>query len=133
MGRSHFKLYAGDVDRLQEAIKDYPQDAEKTINEVLHNEGSILIQEEIKRLMPLSGRTWRGKKSPAKSSNSLISEKGNLFVEIKPKKSYQYLYFPDDGSSTRSHVGNQHFFLRGGERKQDEIIERCIGRLTNVF
>lgn len=129
-----FKLYVGDVDRLQEAIKNYPQYAEKAINEVLHNEGSVIIQEEIKRLMPFSGRNpWRGKKTPAKNSKSLTTKKGNLFVDIKSKKSYQYLYFPDDGSNTRSHYGDQHFFQRGGERKQDKIIERCIGRLTDAF
>lgn len=132
MPNSSFKLNAAEFDELQQAIKNYPNDAEKIINEVLHGEGSLLLQEEIRRLMPVSGRHWSGKKTSAKRGNSLMDIKGNLFVEIKTTKAYQYLYFPDDGSSTRKHYGNQHFFRRGAEKKQNEIIERCIGRLTDI-
>lgn len=121
-----------DFDELQQAIKNYPQDAEKVINEILHGEGSLLLQEEIRRLTPVSGKHWSGKKASAKRSKSLKDRKGHLFVDITTTSYYHYLYFPDDGSNTRRHFGNQHFFWRGAERKQDEIIERCIGRLTDI-
>lgn len=126
-----FKLDQTDFERLENAMKDFQGDTEKTINEVLHNEAGRFIHDEIKRLMPVSGKKWKGKKSPAKTSNSLEIVGGNLSVTVRTKKAYQYLYFPDDGSNTRRHVGNQQFFLNGGENKKEEILNLCINRLVN--
>ena len=70
-----FRLDATEYDRLVKAIKNFPGDAEKAINEVLHGEGSQLIQESVKNLMPVSGRKWKGKKTAAKSANSLTDLK----------------------------------------------------------
>lgn len=122
-----------DVDRLQIAITDFQGSAEDTINEVLHNEAGDLIQEKIKLLMPVSGANWKGKKSAAKFSNSLRNDNGHLSVTVRTAKSYQYLYFPDDGSTTRRHAGNQRFFARGGEDARDEVIDRCINKLVEKF
>ena len=130
---ARFELDATEFDRLSQAVKNFPNDAEKTINGVLHNEASPLIQEAIKRLMPVSGKKWKGKKPAAKTAKSLADEKGNLFVTVKTTNNYRYLYFPDDGTSTRRHVGNQQFFGRGGEAKQTEIVDRCINRLVEDF
>lgn len=128
-----FELKAEDFERLQNVIKNFPGDAEQGINEVLHGEGSSLIQENIRRLMPVSGKHWKGKKPPAKTSNSLTDMKENLSITVKSAKSHNYLYFPDDGSNTRRHVGNQQFFLHGAEAAKDEVIDRCINRLTTDF
>lgn len=122
-----------DFDRLQQTIKNFPGDAEKAINEVFHNEGSILIQDAIRRLMPVSGKSWAGKKPAAKKAKSLTDEKGNLYVTVKTARNYGYLYFPDDGTNTRRHVGNQQFFLRGAESQQAEIVDRCVGRMIGDF
>lgn len=122
-----------EFDRLQNAMKEFQDNAETTINDVLHNQAGQLIQDSVRRLIPMSGRTWKGKKAPAKTSNSLRSINGNLEVTVKSTKRYQYLYFPDDGTNTRKHVGNQQFFRKGGEAVKDEIIERCINKLTNNF
>ena len=130
---ARFELDASEFERLEKAIKDFPDNAEDAINEVLHGEGSEIIKEEIKRLMPVSGKNWRGKAPAAKHANSLTQQKGNLFVDVKSQKKYNYLYFPDDGSNTRRHAGNQHFFLHGAENKQTEVIDRCVNRLVNSF
>ena len=122
-----------EFNRLEQALKGYEGNAEETINSVLHNEGGLLIQEEIKRLMPVSGRQWKGKKPSAKTAKSLTIETGNLSVTVRTTKNYHYLYFPDDGTNTINHAGNQQFFLRGGENKQSEIIDLCIERLVNGF
>ena len=127
------KINFADADKLQDALKEYQGNAEDAINEVLHNEGGGLIQEAIKRLMPKSGKSWRGKAPAAKSSNSLRNINENLSVTVTTNKKYQYLYFPNDGTNTRRHVGNQRFFEKGGEAVQSEIIERCISKLTNNF
>lgn len=130
---ARFELDATEFDRLSQVVKNFPNDAEKTINDVLHNEASPLIQEAIKRLMPVSGKKWKGKKPAAKTAKSLTDEKGNLFITVKNTNNYHYLYFPDDGTSTRRHIGDQQFFLRGGEAKQTEITDRCINRLVEGF
>ena len=128
-----FRIEGDEFDRLLEAIKDFPGDAEKVINDVLHNEGNDLIQKNIRLLIPVSGRTWKGKAAPAKTGASLTSVNGNLSVTEKTTKKYQYLYFPNDGSNTRNHAGNQHFFFEGAENASGDIIERCIERLSNKF
>ena len=126
-------LDASQFDKLQNAIKDYPGNAEKIINDVLHNEASPLIQEKIRQFMPVSGADWKGKATAAKTGNSLTDEKGNLSITVKTTKKYQYLYFPDDGTNTKNHAGNQQFFLRGAETQQNEIVNRCLTRLINGF
>lgn len=128
-----YKVDFSEVDRLQQALESYQGDAESAINEVLHDEAGDLAQEAIRRLMPVSGKRWRGKKPAAKFSKSLRNINGNLAVTVTTSKNHQYLYFPDDGSNTRRHVGNQQFFRRGGEAVQGEIIDRCINKLITKF
>lgn len=126
-----FNLQFGEIDDLQQAMSNFQGNTEEVINDVLHNEAGSLIQDAIKRLMPVSGETWRGKKPAAKTANSLMTEKENLAVTVKSSKAYYYLYFPDDGTNTRRHAGNQQFFRRGGESQIEEIKDRCIRRLVN--
>lgn len=126
-------INAESFDRMQEALKRYQGNAEEAINDIFHNEGATLIQDSIRLLIPVSGKTWKGKPAPAKSANSLQSVNGNLSVTVKSAKKYQYLYFPDDGTNTRRHVGNQQFFLQGAEAVSDDIIERCITKLIENF
>lgn len=128
-----FKMDFWEFERLQNAMKQFPGNTEKEINEVLHNEASPLIQDAIRRLMPVSGKTWKGKAPAAKTGKSLTDEKGNLFITVKTSKKHQYLYFPNDGTNTRRHVGEQYFFERGGESQQTEIVDRCINRLVTNF
>lgn len=127
------RVNAEEVEKLEEAMKAYQGNVEAAINEVLHNDGAELIQDSIRRLIPVSGKTWRGKAPAAKAGKSLQSINENLAVTITTTKKYQYLYFPNDGTSTRRHVGQKYFFEKGGEAVKDEIIERCISKLTNNF
>lgn len=128
-----FRMNQEEFHRVQQAIKAFQGDAERVINDVLHNEGGPLILDEIKNLMPVSKRQWNGKKVSAKSGKSLMITGDNLSVTVKTTKNYQYLYFPDDGTNTRKHVGNQQFFLHGAENKTEEIINRCIDGLVDTF
>ena len=130
---SEFYLNVAEVERLQRAIANFPGNAEEAINSVLHNEGGQLIQEAIRPLIPVSGKHWRGKKSPAKTSKSMRTTTENLGVWVRSAKNYQYLYFPDDGTTTRRHAGNQQFFRRGAEAAVDPVIDRCVGRLISNF
>ena len=130
---ARFDMDTKEVERLYNAVKNFPGNAEKSINEVFHNEAPPLVSEEITRLMPTSGRQWKGKSPAAKTAKSLTDETSNLAFAVKTTGKYHYLYFPDDGTNTRNHVGNQQFFRRGGENKQSEIVDRCITRIVDDF
>lgn len=122
-----------EIERLHKAIRNFPGEAEESINDVFHNEAPGMVSESIKWLMPMSGRKWEGKAPPARTAKSLTKETTNLAFTVKTTGKYHYLYFPDDGSNTRNHVGNQQFFHRGGEMRQSEIVDRCITRITKNF
>lgn len=122
-----------EFEQLYQQMENFQGNTEKVINKVLHEEASPLISDAVKRLMPRSGARWKGKKAAAADANSLMDKKENLAITVKSRKAYQYLYFPDDGTNTRRHVGNKQFFKRGGESQRNEIVNRCINRLVNDF
>ena len=128
-----YKVNLTDASRLQEQMFQYPAAAESAINSVLHDEIGGLTEDEIKRLMPVSGRTWPGKKKSAKYANSLRLVPGNLSLIVTTQKNYQYLYFPNDGTNTRRHAGQRYFFEEAGENLLPGIIERCEQRLVETF
>lgn len=127
---NEYYIGRNDMDRLQASIRNYPDNAEKVINDVLHNTGGDLIIEDIKLYMPVSGRKpWPKKALPAKTSKSLQKVGSNLAVEISATKKYKYLYFPNDGSNTRHHNGGQWFMERGAEKAEEGIITNILERL----
>lgn len=130
MAQEIFSIDAESFERLEQTIKEAPGNAEKAINEVLWENGGQLINNAIMQLLPRSGRTWSGKKKAAADSAPFTQENGNLSVTVKTKYAYQYLYFPDDGSNTRKHVGQQFFMFRGAETEQSKIIDLCIAKIT---
>lgn len=118
------------VEEVEKALAEYSGNTEDAINEVFHSEEvNTLAQNAIKALMPKSDKK---KGRHAKDSNSLRKLDGNLSVTIRTQKAFQYLYFADDGTNTRRHIGNQQFFARGGENVKGEIIERCKEKLTTI-
>lgn len=127
----HLEIH--EFERLERAIRSFPGNAEEIINAVLHNEGGQLIQEAVRVRIPQSGKKWVGKKAPASVGNSLRSTNENLAVWVRSTKSYQYLYFPDDGTNTRRHVGDKQFFREGAESVSDQVLDRCVGRLLQTF
>ena len=100
---------------------------------MLHGQGAEVIKAEIHKLLPESGRTWPGKPTAAKKTDPFKSEGFNLGVTIKSKPDYWYLYFPDDGTTTRKHAGNQQFMRRGGEAATQEVIDMCVEALTKTL
>ena len=129
----NWKIDISGVEQLEERMREYEGNVETAINDVLHNEAGPLMEDSIRRLIPVSGAKWAGKKGPAKTSKSLLQKNSNLAVLVGTTSNYQYLYFPNDGTNTRRHVGQQFFFEEGGEAVKDDIIERCISKLTNNF
>ena len=126
---ARFELDFSEVERLMQTIKDYEGDAESIINEVFKEIGTEEVKSQIQPLIPVSGRTWKGKKAAAKRAKPFVEEFDNLSFVVKTKYEYHYLYFPDDGSNTRKHAGNKQFMQRGAEKAAPKIIEQCLARL----
>lgn len=121
-----FEIDASGVEALQRAMKEYGGNVEEAINDVLHNEAGRLIQDSVQNLIPVS----KAKKKHAKDAKSLKQVNYNLAVKITTAGKYGYLYFPDDGTNTERHIGNQQFFRQGGEAVKSDVIDRCIKRLS---
>jgi hypothetical protein len=130
---ARFDLDMDEFESLQQSMNDYGSGALKIINDVLHEEGGKKISDEIMKILPASGRTWKRKKAAARSTQPFTQEDGTLSVTVKTTNSYHYLYFPDDGSNTIRHMGNQQFMRQGGDSASGDIIDQCIGRLTEDF
>lgn len=129
-----FELDFDEVESLSQKMEEYGSGAHRIINDVLHGEGGEKIKDQIHMLIPSSGRHWKGKRSPAASADSLQQVNNEMLaVTIKSKTAYNYLYFPDDGSNTKNHAGNQQFFQRGAEGAADSVVDLCLGKLTENF
>ena len=129
-----FELEFNEFESLSKNLDEYGASAERVINDVLHGEGGAEIKERIHALIPSSGRRWKGKKAPAASADSLRQVNNEMLaVTIKSKTAYNYLYFPDDGTNTRRHAGNQQFFQRGAEDAASDVVKLCLGKLTENF
>lgn len=126
---------AGELDQLAEAMQQFGEGSGQIVDEVLHGEGAEEIKQRIAGLLPASGRTWRGKAAPARSvmPGQFKQDNESQAVTIVARGKYGYLYFPDDGSNTRRHAGNQRFMERGAEAAADRVIDLCLGRLVDAF
>ena len=117
---------------------DYSRDRDifmKVINDVLHDEYTAEgVMNHIKFFIPYSRRDWKGKSKHALDAEPFISDTSELLMlTVKTKKSYNYLYFPDDGSNTKNHVGNQHFMQKGANDAIPIIRQMCTNRLANIL
>ncbi len=124
---------AGDMDEFIDLIGQYGDAAQRVINDVIHGEGAEEIKKEITRLLPASGRKWKGKGAPARTAmpGKFDQDEDLLSVTIAARDKYHYLYFPDDGSNTKRHAGNQQFMYRGADKAVPKVLELCLGRLIN--
>lgn len=128
---SYFELDTRSLEKITDKISQFSDgsEAEEIINNYLAEEGGELIKKSIHELLPVSGRTWAGKATAAKATDPFKKTPGNLSVKIHTKGNYHYLYFPDDGSDTISHYGNQQFMFEGASEKSEEITDVITEKL----
>lgn len=130
-----FSINANELDKIESLFNDFPGTARVAINEVLHSDLAFEIAtNNIQPLLPSSGRHWKGKGAAAASTQPFRkgpNELLTLIVRSKPK--YHYLYFPDDGSYTEYHMGNQHFMQHGAEKSLGAIADLCAANVINEF
>lgn len=122
---------AGDMDAFTRLMDQYGDAAMRAIDSILHEEGAEEIKKHIAQLLPESGRRWKRKGASAKAAMPRKFSQDNdiLAVTIAARGKYHYLYFPDDGTNTERHVGNQRFMQKGAEKATPKIIELCLGKL----
>lgn len=120
-------------ERIAEQILKYTDgsEAERIINNYLAGEGAELLKSGIHDILPVSGRHWSGKAPAAKSTDPFAKINGNLSVRITTKDRYAYLYFPDDGSTTKNHVGGQNFMYLGAESKAQKVADNIVDKLID--
>ena len=127
-----FALDETSFDLLRKRIAAFGEGAEAAINGVLRDQAGRLLYEGINPLIHPSGRTFKGHRASATASDwSNVDASKSLSVTIRTKSRFGYLYFPNDGSNTYRHFGNQQFFERGGEKASDGIVERCLAALSS--
>lgn len=119
-----------ETQKLIENIQRTGARAEQIISRVMQSYAGSRIIEKITPMLPESGRKWRGKRKAARQAQPLRTENKDLSVIVRSKSPYHYLYFPDDGSNTVHHHGDQRFMYRGAEAAVPDIIEQCITEIT---
>lgn len=128
-----FSLDADQFDALVASMKDYGEGAADIVTDVIHESGDEIYQ-EIDPLIHSSGRTWRGHASSAKGANwQRYDTSEPLAITVATTGSRSYLYFPDDGSNTKRHYGDQQFMRRGAEAAAPRILEKGIDALIGNF
>lgn len=130
------KIDISQIDAIKDAMDRYEGLPGPLVEEYIQGEGYTEITAAIRRLLPVSWRYWKKKTKGAR----VVGEKAvfrpvpvTLGVIVRTTAKYDYLYFPDDGSTTRRHRGNQQFMLRGAEQATPEIVETICSRLGSAF
>lgn len=132
-----FKADCSDFERLERRMAEYGPGSGQAIDRVLHGDGAQLIKRAIPARIHPSGRKWPGKAASISGNpgggSRLSQDDASLQVTVAARGRLGYLYFPDDGASTRKHAGDQQFMLRGAEDAQSDILDRCIAGLVEEF
>lgn len=128
-----------DVERLEKNLSKLGDEAESTVNNVLHDFGVNTVKKDVTVLLPVSVRN----KKHAKFSDPFTHEPENLgFIfktkggAAKNKTSWGYLVFPDEGRGPRNPV-EQDFTGRGVNTARpkiiDELAESIVRKIEEVL
>ncbi|MCD8198245.1 MAG: hypothetical protein LUE24_13955 [Lachnospiraceae bacterium] len=126
------------VEKLTEKLERYGNRSGAIVQEYLRDEGFDRIAGHIPNLIHASGRNkakWKNKATASKSAYTSVFQGmvSGMTLTVSTKTRFNYLYFPDDGSNTLHHVGNQQFMLRGAQEQTDGIVDELVGRLVAAF
>ena len=107
-------------------MQSYASKSEETINRVLKESGGQLAVDKITNLIPVSSEDLRRGHRHAKSSKPLNVQYFNLGFRVRPKKSFEYIKYPDLGIGTSRRNQPQDFMQRGLQIAVDPITEALI-------
>lgn len=134
-GARQYSIDYQELDKIENLFNEFPDTAKAAVNNVLHSDLAVdIVEDNIQPLLPSSGRHWKGKGAAAASTQPFRKGPNELLTLIvRSKTKYNYLYFPDDGSNTVHHMGNQHFMQHGAENSLGAIADLCAANVINEF
>ncbi|KMM38598.1 hypothetical protein [Guptibacillus hwajinpoensis] len=126
-----FEIDAEELKLLQKKFKRIPDQVEKRVNRILHSFGIKTIEDRILLRIPVSQSP--AKKRHASNSKSLRSATFNLGFETKPKKTYNYLVFPDKGLGTSIGRAPDEFMTEGMNDGTPRILQEINDQLDQLI
>ena len=128
MASVDFSLKTEDLLKIQEAIMNFDDDAEKVINDCLANEVRDTLINSITNLIPVSNVD----KSHAKTSNPLDAKvRNNLTLWIHTKSKFNYLYFPQMGEGQSRNNSPNDFMEKGINAEYDNVVNMILDKLQS--
>ncbi|MED1539464.1 MULTISPECIES: hypothetical protein [Bacillus] len=134
MAASSWSLEFGDIEKLENKLKQIPNKSEQALNKVLHNDGVNLALESIQPQIPIS--TWKGRvrnKRHARNEKALTNSKMNLGFTIRPTPRFNYLKYPDLGIGRSAKNTPQKILERGLQTATPKISERLNTELDKAI
>lgn len=113
--------------QLINAMKEVPGKAEQLVNNALKAKGMKIMIQGIVGFIPVGDRSTKH----AKTSNPLSGKMSNLGFEVKPKRQFYYLAFPNKGEGPRNPVAKM-FFEKGADDSSDKILNEVIKALQEA-
>lgn len=135
MAARGWELEFDEVEKLEAKIKQIPQLSEKTINDVVHNQGAGLLETSIRAYIPVSqlDGVVRPKKHARDVKFPTKPDKLNLGVIVRPKPKYEYLKYPDLAIGTSKNNKPREFMATGLEKAAPKIVEDINIALDDVI
>lgn len=139
--KTKFDISSYDLDRLNDAIRKFPGDVEKQINDYLHNTTGKKLIDSATTFIPVSKKGTKH----AKFNKWYKQYNYNLAVKIEnnndgknvtkktnrnAKKSFYYLYYPATGTGTSRKKGENNFEEKGLKKIENKEINEII-RILN--
>ncbi|PEE14697.1 hypothetical protein CON53_28435 [Bacillus cereus] len=134
MAASSWSVEFGDIEALENKLKQIPGKSERALNRVLHSDGVNLAVESIQPKILVS--TWKGRvrnKRHAKDQKSLTNSKLNLGFTIRPTPRFNYLKYPDLGIGNSKKNAPKKILERGLQTATPKISERLNTELDKVI
>lgn len=128
MAGVNFTIKDEDIEKLQKAVQNFGEGAEKVIGNYLENEADEIFRNAIANLIPISDRNKKHAKNSAPLTGEMLSQTS---LYIHTKRNFHYLYFPDQGEGT-SKGSPPHEFMEGGvDTQYDTVVNALIDALIN--
>lgn len=128
-----FELDAHEVEQLEASLSKLGDEAERTINELIHELGFNILESDIARRLPIGARP---NPRHAITSKPFTKNTYNLGFDFKTKggaannkNSFGYLIFPDEGRGKRNPRA-QKFSELGIMSAKPKIMEQLLEQVT---
>lgn len=121
------------IDRLIENVEKIPNESEKIINNTLRIKGAPRAMKTIQEGIPISPK----KKRHAHDSKALNVKYRNLEFTIRPKRSFEYIKYPDLGIGTSKRNPPKQFMKKGLDKATPKIVndltEAVVSEINNTL